>query len=77
MMIYQNSCCCTASYIGLTTRHLRKRIKEHVPKSVENFCFLDKKDDIPVKDIKTCSNVFDLIKLAPICILLRKLVLYK
>ena len=78
------------------TRHLRKRIKEHVPKNVENFCFSDKKDDIPVKVInaskrlsiaehlvnnstfansynmnsfkiiKTCSNVFDLIKLEAI-----------
>ena len=45
MVIYQYSCCCKASYVGLTTRHLRKRIKEHVPKSVENFCFSDKKDD--------------------------------
>ena len=29
MIIYQ-------SYIGLMTRQLRKRIKEHVPKSVRN-----------------------------------------
>ena len=31
MIIYQYSCCCTASYIGLTTRQLRKKIKVHVP----------------------------------------------
>ena len=49
MIIYQYSCCCTASYIGLTTRQLRKRIKEHVPISVDNFCCLDKKNDIPAK----------------------------
>ena len=24
-------------------------MKEHVPNRVENFCFSDKKDDIPVK----------------------------
>ena len=75
MVIYQYSCCCKASYIGLTTRHLRKRIKEHVPKSVENFCFSDKKDDIPVKAINafkrssiaehlvnnsTCANSYSL-----------------
>ena len=41
--------CCTASYIGLPTRQLRKRIKEHVQKSVDNFCCLGKKDDIPAK----------------------------
>ena len=49
MVIYQYSCCCKLSYTGLTTRHLRKNIIEHVPKSVENFCISFKKDDIPVK----------------------------
>ena len=107
MIIYQYSCCCTASYIGLTTRQLRKRIKEHIPKSVESFCCLDNKDIIPAKVlnvakrssiaqhlinnptcannynmdrfkiIKTCNNVFYLIKLEAICILLRKPVLCK
>ena len=28
MIVYQYSCCCTASYIGITTRLLRKRTKE-------------------------------------------------
>ena len=37
------------SYIGLTTRQLRKRIKEIVSKSVDNLCCLDKKDDKPAK----------------------------
>ena len=107
MVIYQFSCCCKASYIGLTTRRLRKRIKDHAPKSVESFWFSEKKDDIWVivlnaskcssiaehlvinstcaksynlnrfKIVKTCSNVFDLIKLESICILLKKLVLCK
>ena len=49
MVIYQYSCCGRTCFIGLTTRHLRKRIKEHVPKSVEKFCFSDKKVVIPVK----------------------------
>ena len=49
MIIYQYSCSCTASYIGLTTRQPRKRIKDYVPKSVENFCCLDKKDYITAK----------------------------
>ena len=105
MILYQYSCCCTASYIRPTTRQLRKRIKEHIPKSVESFCCLDKKDDIRAKIlnaskrssiaqhlinnltcansynmnkiIKTCNNVFDLIKLEGICILLEKPVLCK
>ena len=84
----------------MTTKHLRKRINEHLPKSVENFCFLEKKGDVPVKvlnaskrssiaehlvnnstcansynligfkTIKTCSNVFDLIKQEAISMLL-------
>ena len=49
MVVCQHSCCCKANYIGLTTRHLRERIKEHVLKSVESFCVSDEKDDIPVK----------------------------
>ena len=99
MVIYPYSCCCKTSYIGLTSRHLWKRIKEHVPKSVENVCFSGKKNDKLVKVlyvpkrssiaenlvknltrakshnlnrfkiVKTCSNVFDLIKLEAICTL--------
>ena len=49
MVIYQFSCFCKASYIGLTTRQLRKRIKEHIPKSVGNFCLSEKKNDILIK----------------------------
>ena len=49
MVIYQFSCFCKASYIGLTSRQLAKRIKEHIPKSVERFCDLKNKDVIPVK----------------------------
>ena len=57
MVIYQYSCCCKASYIGLTIRHLRKRIKDHVPKSVENFCFSKKKDDIMVKVLNAFKSL--------------------
>ena len=50
-------------------------MKEHAPKSVENFCFSDKKDDIPVKVLNafkrssiaehlvinsTCANSYNL-----------------
>ena len=56
MVIYQYNFYCRASCIGLTTRHLRKIIKEHVPKSVENFSCLDKKDDIPAKVLNACKR---------------------
>ena len=75
MVIYQYNCCCTASYIGLTTRQLRKRIKEHIPKSLESFCCLENKDIIPAKVLNvakrssiaqhlinnpTCANNYDM-----------------
>ena len=31
MLVYSFSCCCTAEYVGRTTRCLSKRIKEHHP----------------------------------------------
>ena len=75
MAIYQYNCCCKASCIWLTTRHLSKRIKEYVPKNVENFCFSQKKDDTPTKVLNaskrssvaeklvnnlTCANSYNL-----------------
>ena len=38
MIIYQFSCFCKLSYIGLTTKQLRKRAKQHTPKSIKKFC---------------------------------------
>ena len=49
MVIYRFSCFCKASYIGLTSRQLGKRIKKHIPKSVEKFCDLENKEVISVK----------------------------
>ena len=40
------------------TRHLKKRIKEHVPKGVENFCCSDKKDVIPAKVLNASKRSF-------------------
>ena len=34
---YTFQCCCESNYIGQTSTHLITRIKEHVPKCVENF----------------------------------------
>ena len=33
-MVYTFECCCSDSYTGQTSRHLKTRIKEHVPKCV-------------------------------------------
>ena len=56
MVIYQFSCFCKASYIGLTTRQLRKTVKEHIQKNVENFCLSEKKDDVPIKVINASKR---------------------
>ena len=45
IIIFQFSCCCKARYFGLTTRQLRKMIIKHFSKSVENFCYSEKKDN--------------------------------
>ena len=36
-VIYRFNCFCEKSYIGQTSRHLKTRLKEHVPKCVEIF----------------------------------------
>ena len=37
MVIYQFKCCCDSSYVGRTKRRFIVRMKEHVPKCVEEF----------------------------------------
>ena len=44
MVIYQYKCYCDSSYIGLTSRQLKKRIKEHVPKCVQNYMALTEEE---------------------------------
>ena len=36
-VVYRYNCFCERSYIGQISRHLRTRIKEHVPKCVKDF----------------------------------------
>ena len=104
MVIYQFDCYCDNSYIGLTTRQLKKRVKEHIPVCVEKFLNKSEKEKDNksakvlnaikrsaitehlvlnhicaqnfnlerFKIIKTCYNVYDLIKMEAICILNRK-----
>ena len=37
MVIYQLDYYCDNNYTGLTTRQLKKRVKEHIPTCVEKF----------------------------------------
>ena len=36
-IIYKFNCFCEKSYIGQTSRHLKTRVNEHIPKCVLNF----------------------------------------
>ena len=36
-IIYKFNCFCEKSYIGQTSRHLKTRVNEHIPKFVLNF----------------------------------------
>ena len=38
MVVYKFNCFCEASYVGMTSRQFGKRIKEHIPKSIDEFC---------------------------------------
>ena len=44
MVVYQFNCSCEDSYIGMTSRQFGKRIKEHVPKSIEEFYKMNLKE---------------------------------
>ena len=44
MVISQFDCYCDNSYIGLTTRQFKKRVKEHIPTCVDKFLRSSKKE---------------------------------
>ena len=44
MVVYQFKCYCDNSYIGQTTRQLKKRYKEHIPICVEKFLKFSEKE---------------------------------
>ena len=44
MVVYQFDCFCKANYIGMTSRQLIKRVREHVPKSIESYCNSEEKE---------------------------------
>ena len=64
MVVYQLSCCCKPSYIGLITRYPRKIIIDQIQNSVEMLYFPEKKDDKPFKvlnESKRLSNAEQLV----------------
>ena len=43
MVVYQLKCYCENSYIGLTSRQVNKRVKEHIPACVAIFFWVHQK----------------------------------
>ena len=43
MVVYQFNCFCEDSYVRTTFRQFGKRVKEHDPKSIEDFCKMSNK----------------------------------
>ena len=89
-IVYTFECCCLNSYIGQTSRQLETRIKEHIPKCVndnisnqpktistatsnamkgfsisEPFCGKSY-NEIKFRILRSCINIYDLIKIEPI-----------
>ena len=42
MVVYQFNCFCQASYVEMTSRQFGKRTKDHIPKSIDEFCMNNK-----------------------------------
>ena len=45
MVVDQLNCFCEDSYVGMTSRKFCKRIKEHIPKSIDEFCKISNKEN--------------------------------
>ena len=56
MVVYQFNCSCGDSYIGMTSRQFGKRIKEHVPKSIEEFCKMNDKENKTVRMVNASKR---------------------
>ncbi len=57
MVIYQFNCYCENSYIGLTTRQLKKRVKEHVPACIDKFLKISEEKEKENKSVKVMNAV--------------------
>ena len=49
MVVYQFNCFCEENYVGMTSRQFGKRIKEHIPKSIDEFCKTSNKESKSIR----------------------------
>ena len=56
MVGYQFICFCEDSYVGMTSRQFGKRIKEHIPKSIEEFCKTSNKENKSIRVVNALKR---------------------
>ena len=67
-VVYKFKCYCESNYIGKTSRHLKTRIKEHVPKCITSY-ISDRKDKMSaaVKNAMKKSSIAEHLVNNPSC----------
>ena len=45
LVVFLFNCFCKHSYVGMTSSQFGKRIKEHIPKSIDKFCKMSNKEN--------------------------------
>jgi len=56
MVVYQFNCFCEGSYVGMTSRQFGIKIKEHIPKSIEELCIMSKKENKSVRVVSASKK---------------------
>ena len=56
MVFYQFNCFCEDIYVGMTSRQFGKKIKGHVPKSIEDFCKISSKKNKSIRMVNASKR---------------------
>ena len=69
MVVYQFKLLLWSKLYRIGNKGTKKRIKEHVPKSIEIFWYSEKKKDLPVKVLNAskCSSIVEHLENNPTC----------
>ena len=56
MVVYQFICFCEDNYVGMTLRQFGKRIKEHIPKSIDELCKMSNKKSKSIRVVNATKR---------------------
>ena len=56
MVVYQFNCFCEDSYVGMISRQFGKRIKEHIPKSFDEFYKTSSKENKSIRVVNASKR---------------------